>query len=209
MRFNHLFRRTEKYDIAIENRRAEIKFKHLAKNGVTQSTLHLGAIRFPYAGAGHVQIHTMKESFLIVFAAAMLPFLGWQPPTESASVRSADQSASVAVSLSALEPSPSAVHIAIYDDPEEFLDQPFRVLTLDTRAKTRVDTVLRLPPGEYAMAVFQDLNDNGELDKTFIGYPKEPFGFSRNFVPKFSAPSWSDTSFRTEERDALSIELIR
>ncbi|MCP9756828.1 DUF2141 domain-containing protein [Lacihabitans sp. CCS-44] len=49
-----------------------------------------------------------------------------------------------------------------------------------------------VPFGEYAIAVFQDKNQNQKIDKNLVGYPLEPFGFSRNFKPKFSGPDFSD-----------------
>ena len=49
-----------------------------------------------------------------------------------------------------------------------------------------------IPFGEYAIAIYQDLNNNGVLDKNVFGYPSEPFGFSKNFKPRFSAPDFDD-----------------
>ncbi|HLO43620.1 MAG TPA: DUF2141 domain-containing protein [Leadbetterella sp.] len=49
-----------------------------------------------------------------------------------------------------------------------------------------------IPYGEYAIAVFQDKNQNQKIDKNLVGYPTEPFGFSKNFKPKFSEPEFSD-----------------
>ncbi|WCL80354.1 DUF2141 domain-containing protein [Saprospira sp. CCB-QB6] len=54
----------------------------------------------------------------------------------------------------------------------------------------------QLPPGQYALAFFQDLNQNGQLDLNFWGIPKEPYGFSND--PKIVAgpPSFKAASFR-------------
>ena len=49
-----------------------------------------------------------------------------------------------------------------------------------------------LPQGDYAIAVYHDLNGNFNLDKNVFGYPTEPFGFSKNFKPRFSAPDFND-----------------
>lgn len=46
-----------------------------------------------------------------------------------------------------------------------------------------------LAPGRYAVAAFQDINDNGELDKLPPGLPAEPYGFS-NEVGRFAPPSF-------------------
>ncbi|WP_244480658.1 DUF2141 domain-containing protein [Methylobacterium sp. Leaf399] len=37
-------------------------------------------------------------------------------------------------------------------------------------------------PGTYAVAVFQDVNGNGRLDRTGLGLPMEPYGFSGEAV---------------------------
>lgn len=46
-----------------------------------------------------------------------------------------------------------------------------------------------LPYGTYAVSIFHDENSNGKIDRTFIGFPAEPFGISgdRFFIgpPKF------------------------
>jgi uncharacterized protein (DUF2141 family) len=49
-----------------------------------------------------------------------------------------------------------------------------------------------IPLGEYAVAIFHDVNSNKKIDKNLFGVPTEPYGFTRNFKPKFSAPVFSD-----------------
>jgi uncharacterized protein (DUF2141 family) len=71
-----------------------------------------------------------------------------------------------------------------------------------------VSITFELPNGDYAIAVYQDLNKNKRLDKNFFGVPKEPYGFSNNFKPKMSAPDFSDCSFTlsgTEQKLTISL----
>jgi len=44
-----------------------------------------------------------------------------------------------------------------------------------------------LKPGRYAVAVYHDENDNGELDANILGMPTEGFGFS-NDAKGFAGP---------------------
>ena len=37
-----------------------------------------------------------------------------------------------------------------------------------------------LAPGDYAVQVMHDENDNGDLDSNFVGIPVEGYGFSQN-----------------------------
>jgi uncharacterized protein (DUF2141 family) len=46
-----------------------------------------------------------------------------------------------------------------------------------------------LAPGSYAVSLFHDENRNGKLD-TFVGIPREGFGFSRNPVVRFGPPKF-------------------
>jgi uncharacterized protein (DUF2141 family) len=71
-------------------------------------------------------------------------------------------------------------------------------------------TVINLPPGRYALALYHDMNDNWKLDKNFVGYPKEPYGFSNNYRPVFSGPNFEDCAFEVKENgnSYLKIKLL-
>ena len=64
-----------------------------------------------------------------------------------------------------------------------------------TSTEALVATIKHVKPGTYAIAVIQDLNGNGKLDRNFLGMPKEPLAFSvireiPNGKPDFSACSF-------------------
>jgi uncharacterized protein (DUF2141 family) len=71
-------------------------------------------------------------------------------------------------------------------------------------------TIMSLPPGRYALALYHDMNDNWKLDKNFVGYPKEPYGFSNNYRPVFSGPNFEDCAFEVKESGTsyLKIKLL-
>ena len=73
---------------------------------------------------------------------------------------------------------------------------------------SKVIVAFDLPPGEYAVSTYQDINSNGKLDRYFIGKPKEPYGFSNNVKP-FGPPSYKDCKFNlTSSPQLISISLI-
>lgn len=51
-----------------------------------------------------------------------------------------------------------------------------------------------LSPGRYAVAAYQDLNGNGSLDRSKLGLPLEPFGFS-NDAGRSGRPSFVSAAF--------------
>lgn len=50
-------------------------------------------------------------------------------------------------------------------------------------------------PGTYALSVFHDENNNGELDTNFIGIPKEGVGASNNPKGRMGPPKFKDAAF--------------
>jgi len=69
-------------------------------------------------------------------------------------------------------------------------------------------TIPNIPSGEYAVAVFADMNGNGKLDSNFIGIPKEPVGISRDAKGSFGPPKFVDAAFKIGDGvTALKIEL--
>lgn len=58
-------------------------------------------------------------------------------------------------------------------------------------AKGSIQAIFEVDPGEYALAVYHDVNNNGKIDmRLFV--PKEPYGFSNNVRPRFSPPKFAD-----------------
>lgn len=59
-------------------------------------------------------------------------------------------------------------------------------------------TIRDLDYGDYAIAVYQDVNNNGKLDTGgLLGMPQEPYCFSNNFRPmaRMRGPRFSDCRF--------------
>jgi uncharacterized protein (DUF2141 family) len=63
-----------------------------------------------------------------------------------------------------------------------------------------------LAPGNYALSVFHDANANGKLD-TFMGIPKEGYGFSRNPGFKPRAPTFAEAEIDVAGSASAAISL--
>lgn len=61
-------------------------------------------------------------------------------------------------------------------------------------------------PGEYALLVHFDENDNGVIDRNFIGIPKEPLAFSNGYRPK-GPPNYSRAAFHVEEAESITFDV--
>ncbi|WP_115622070.1 DUF2141 domain-containing protein [Chryseobacterium indoltheticum] len=103
-----------------------------------------------------------------------------------------------------------SVYFGLYNKKRGFLNDG--VTIANAKVKTtgnRVSyTFKNLPVGEYAVAVYQDVNNNGKCDRNMIGYPIEGFGFSRNYRPKLSAPNFDEVKIAINQSTRTSISLV-
>lgn len=64
--------------------------------------------------------------------------------------------------------------------------------------------------GTFAIAIFQDMNDNGKMDKNAFGIPSEGYAFSNNHKPKVRAPHYDQCKFSYQANSPeLRIRLIK
>ncbi len=67
-----------------------------------------------------------------------------------------------------------------------------------------------LPPGTYAVSVYEDLNGNHKLDRNLLGIPREPVGASNNPPARMGPPRFSECSFRLgAAAQTISITVVR
>ena len=55
-----------------------------------------------------------------------------------------------------------------------------------------------LEPGEYAVRLYHDLNDDGEMNTNPFGMPTEPYAFSNDAKGRFGPAKWDDAKFTLE-----------
>ncbi len=62
----------------------------------------------------------------------------------------------------------------------------------------RIDDI---PPGVYAVAAYQDVDDSGTLKRGFFGMPKEDIGFSRDPALRLGPPVFARSAVRIGSED--------
>ncbi len=117
------------------------------------------------------------------------------------------------INITNIENGSGTIYIAILDSAEDWLksdseSKPFRDAT---QAVSSTDDLVvsigDLPPGKYAISLFQDLNGDAEMDTNFVGFPKEPFGFSAP-MGKFGPPKFDEAAIEVSgENTSVEISL--
>jgi uncharacterized protein (DUF2141 family) len=103
----------------------------------------------------------------------------------------------VTIVVSALASTNSVVKLNFYNAPEKFLKDGQMAIRMLVRpdGRSTLSIPVELTPGEWAVAISQDINNNDKLDKNFLGIPTEPFAFSNNVKPRLAAPNFQQCKF--------------
>jgi len=89
------------------------------------------------------------------------------------------------------------VRVGLYDAPRypNNANKPLLAAEAPAMAGETIVILRDVPPGIYAVQLFQDINANGRMDTSWIGLPLEPFGFSQDATPFISKPSFDQVKF--------------
>lgn len=80
--------------------------------------------------------------------------------------------------------------IALFNNEGDFLEKAVQSKTIKADGKTVTILFENLAAGDYAVSVIHDENGNGELDKNFMGIPREGFAFGNNSMGTFGPPAF-------------------
>jgi uncharacterized protein (DUF2141 family) len=98
--------------------------------------------------------------------------------------------------------------IKIWSNGNYMNNNPYREIKVKSEAANNlIVEVDDLSTGEYGISMFQDINNNNKLDKSWIGKPTEPCGFSNNAKTNFGPPSFDEIKFLFKNNMKISISL--
>lgn len=108
-----------------------------------------------------------------------------------------------------LQKAQGSVFVAVYNRSEGFLDEKkaFYAEVIPVKQTGCLEKQVSLPEGAYAVSCFHDANANGQMDKSWMGIPKEPYGFSGNYTAKMRPPNWEETQVRLKPGQSLTVQL--
>ena len=117
---------------------------------------------------------------------------------------------SVTIDLQNIKGSKGMMQIAVFNKASSFpkAGGEYKLLQYKVSEGAKKFVINDLPDGDYAIAIHHDENSDGKMNTNMIGIPKEGYGFSKNFKPKFSAPKFSDCSVRIASDQKMTVNLI-
>lgn len=104
----------------------------------------------------------------------------------------------LSIHISGISNIKGSLFIAVFRATDDFpvFGKQFKGIIKEVEGKSQNYNFDNLPEGEYALAIYQDVNRNKILDKNLLGIPTEIYGFSNNARRTFSAPSFQEAKFK-------------
>ncbi len=116
----------------------------------------------------------------------------------------------VSVQINELKSDKGICEVCLFNKSDGFPDESKNAVSctkVKIKDKTAFASFKTLAPGNYAVVVYHDENNNGELDTNFIGIPKEGIGVSNNVKPKMGKPKFEAAKFALTTDKSLIINI--
>ncbi|WP_171045006.1 DUF2141 domain-containing protein [Pseudoalteromonas rubra] len=112
------------------------------------------------------------------------------------------------ITFSGLAHQSGTLKLVAYDSPAAFTQQQAWRVAQQHVSGTQPELILRdVAPGQYSFMVYQDLNNDGRLNRNRFGMPTEPYGFSNNAMLT-GAPQFPQLAVQiTQQSQNLKIRL--
>jgi uncharacterized protein (DUF2141 family) len=131
--------------------------------------------------------------------------------TNISSAQTSSDSSSVgklSLKVIGIENDEGTIAVALSNSREDYEshDTVYRAANIKIVNKTAEYIFEDLPYGEYAIKVYHDEDDDGEIDLSFFGVPTEDYGFSNNASGMFGPADYDDAKF-IFDKPILEIEI--
>ena len=103
-----------------------------------------------------------------------------------------------------------SVKLSFFNNPKTYLKRGKEYKTFSQNATSESMTfyVKGIKKGDYAIAIYQDVNSDNKCNLNIVGKPVEPYGFSNNFKLKFAKPSFEELKITANKDMSITISLI-
>lgn len=117
------------------------------------------------------------------------------------------QNADLTVSITDLKSNTGSLTAELYNSKGTFLKKSYKKGSTVIKSNAASVTFSDVPKGVFTVMVYLDMNNNGKLDKSFIGMPKEPVACSNNAKGFMGPPKYEEAKFTIASDSKISIKM--
>jgi uncharacterized protein (DUF2141 family) len=108
------------------------------------------------------------------------------------------------INISGIALNQGDIRIGIFNNQEFPIGKPFKGVIANSD-KNEISKTLQIPYGDYAIAIFQDANNNQKLDTNFFGMPKERLGSSGENI--LGRPTFDNAKITVNGNKTIDIKI--
>ena len=103
-----------------------------------------------------------------------------------------------------------SIEMGVFNNSKAFLKngREYKTYSQKVTNDTMIFLLNGLKKDNYAISIYHDINSDNVCNLSFWGIPVEPYGFSKNFKPKFSKPSFDNCKITASQDMPIIIRLI-
>ncbi|WP_459210804.1 DUF2141 domain-containing protein [Aquimarina rhabdastrellae] len=104
-----------------------------------------------------------------------------------------ENKATLTIDVTNITEKKGTIYVELFSNEDNFLENAFSKKMISSFDEVGRIAFNDIPYGIYAVSIYHDVNDNGKMDASWLGMPKEPVGVSNN--PGYGMPKWEETKF--------------
>ena len=108
---------------------------------------------------------------------------------------------SLEIHLNNIKSKKGSIQFVLFTTEEDYLKNPIEKKVIKSTGKDVTVVFENLQPGDYALSVIHDENENGQLDSNALGIPKEGFAFGNNALGSFGPPPFEKAKITIVDQD--------
>ena len=105
------------------------------------------------------------------------------------------------INIEGIKDAGGTIMLGLFDEASYNGDGAVNGADLVVAGDTVTVTFDGLEPGEYAVRLFHDVNDDGEMNTNPFGMPTEPYAFSNDARGRFGPAKWNAAKFTVTAED--------
>ena len=99
------------------------------------------------------------------------------------------------INIEGIQDAGGTINLGLFDEETYKGDGAVNGANLTVEGDAVTVTFEGLEPGEYAVRLYHDVNDDGEMNTTPFGMPTEPYAFSNDARGRFGPAKWKAAKF--------------
>jgi uncharacterized protein (DUF2141 family) len=113
------------------------------------------------------------------------------------------------VTVTKIKDHKGSIRVGVFNNENDFLKKPLTGKIIKADADEVTVVFENLKPGEYAVSVIHDENENGKLDSNAFGIPNEGFAFGNNAMGMFGPPSFEKAKIILKDEKISQVLVLK